>query len=81
MVILDAIEVKLEREVEGEVKEIKRIVDWEIADYTLDSIYLKFNFENPEELGSQLDIKDYLSINFWGLDYFVSQKGVKVKFG
>ena len=50
----------------------KRIVDWEIADYTSDFIYLKLNFENPEELGSQLDVKDYLSINFWGLDYFVS---------
>lgn len=38
VVILDAIEVKLVREVEGEVRDTKRIVDWEVADYTSDFI-------------------------------------------
>ena len=38
VVILDAIEVKLVREVEGEVKDTKRIVDWKVVDYTSDFI-------------------------------------------
>lgn len=52
MIILDALEVKLIREIDGEVIELEKEFDWDIISYAPELLELQLNIEDPEELGS-----------------------------
>ena len=72
MVILSAIEVKIAREIDDEISYLDKRVEWDITHYSSELIWLQLMIENPEELSSSLSINDYISVTFWGTDYFVS---------
>ena len=50
MVILDALEVKIAREIDGEISYLDKKVEWDITDYSQELIKLQLMIENPEEL-------------------------------
>ena len=52
MIILDALEVKLIREIDGEVIELEKEFDWDIISYAPELLELQLNIKDPEELGS-----------------------------
>ena len=41
---------------------------------------MKVKFKNPENVGSFYS-EDYISVRFWGVDFFKSFKGVEVEMG
>ena len=81
MIILDAFEVKIVREVDGEEIILDKKVEWDIISYTSELIQLQLKIENPEDLSPQLNINDFISVTFWGADYFENEAGVGAEFG
>ena len=44
-----------------------------------DYIYLQINFTNPEQVSFQS--QDYITVTFWGVEFFKSYQGIEVEFG
>lgn len=72
MVILDALEVKILREIDDEISVLNIEFDWDVSYYTSELIYLQLIIKKPQELSPFFNINDYISVTFWGNDYFVS---------
>ena len=80
MAILNALEVKLVRDIDTEELAEVENFSWRLLSFTEDYIILKINFENPQNLGS-FDSKDFIQVKFWGIEYFKSVTGIEVEFG
>ena len=72
MVILDALEVKILRNIDDEISVLNMEFNWDVSYYTSELIYLQLNIQKPQELSPSFNIIDYISVTFWGTDYFVS---------
>ena len=69
----------LDEQASEENKDLKNF-RWEVIDFNRDFIWLQIYFENPEEIGAFFS-KDYITVEFWGVEFFKSYQGVEVKFG
>ena len=75
MIILDALEIEVFREIENERIKLDKKFKWNVIDYTSDLLLLQLTIEDPEELGSSLSYKDFISVTFWGTEFFKSSQG------
>ena len=53
---------------------------WDVIEFDKDFIRLQINFENPSDIDT-LDSKDYITVTFWGIEFFKSFQGVEIEFG
>ena len=53
---------------------------WDVLEYTKDFIKLKIDFKNPEDLGAFAS-KDFITVTFWGVEFFKDYTGIEVEFG
>ena len=72
MIILDALEINIYREIDGDQIDLDERFDWDIIQYTSKVLVLQLSIENPEKVGSSLAFKDFISVTFWGVDFFKS---------
>ena len=80
MILLDALEIKIEQDPDVEDRQGVDKFNWDVLNFDKDFIELQINFENPNEIGV-VSSKDYISITFWGVNLFTSSQGVEVEFG
>ena len=80
MILLDALEVKMIRD--KDTDEVSDVLNfrWNVAGYDKDWILLQIQFENPELVGTYAS-KDYISVTFWGVDFFKDEQGYEVELG
>lgn len=78
--LLDALEVKMIKDTEtGEASELTSF-EWDVIDFDENFIWLQIDFENPDNVGT-FSSKDYITVTFWGVDFFKSFAEVDVQFG
>ena len=53
---------------------------WDVIDFNKDFILLQINFENPENLDN-FTSQDFITVTFWGVEFFRSFQGYEVEFG
>lgn len=81
MLLLDALQVRMEKDEEsGDLSDTVVNLKWDIIDYNADLILLQINFENPSEIDT-LDSKDFITVTFFGVEFFKSFQGIDVEFG
>ena len=78
--LLDALEVKMVKDAEtGETSDLKSF-EWDVIGFDENFIWLQIDFENPDNVG-KFSSNDYITVTFWGIDFFKSFAGVEVQFG
>ena len=81
MLLLDALQVRMEKDEEsGDLSDTVVNFKWDIIGYNADLILLQINFENPSEIDT-LDSKDFITVTFFGVEFFKSFQGIDVEFG
>ena len=45
---------------------------WDVVGFDKDFIWLKIRFENPEDLGASFSSQDFITVTFWGVEFFKS---------
>lgn len=84
MLLLDAIQVQvksdLDLEERSEMSDSGTNFTWDVINFNRDFIWLQIDFENPENL-DDFSSKDFLTITFWGVEFFKSFQGIEVEFG
>ena len=78
--LLDSLEVKMKREADSEELSEFEEFKWDIINYEKDFIWLQIDFKNPQNIGTFYS-QDYLSVTFWGVEFFKSFQGVEVELG
>ena len=80
MMVLDALEVKMLQDIEsGEESNLEKF-EWDFVDFNEDFIFLQVDFENPKNVGA-INSEDFITVTFWGVDFFKSYQGIEVEFG
>ena len=84
MLLLDSLQVQVESDTDfeelAEMSESGTNFTWDVIDFNKDFIWLQINFENPENLNT-FTSKDFITVTFWGVEFFKSFKGIEVEFG
>ena len=81
MILLDALQVRMEKDSESEeLSDTVANFVWDVIEFDKDFIWLQISFDNPSEIDS-LASKDYITVTFWGVDFFKSFQGIDVEFG
>ena len=80
VMLLDSLEVKMKREADSEDLSEFEEFKWDIINYEKDFIWLQIDFKNPQNVGTFYS-QDYLSVTFWGVEFFKSFQGVEVELG
>lgn len=71
VMLLDALEVKLVNNLDTDEDTDVKNFEWDVVSFDQDFIVLKIKFDNPENIGS-FSSKDYITVTFWGIDFFKS---------
>lgn len=80
VMLLDSLEVKMNRDTDSDDLTKVEKFEWDVIDYQENYIWLQFSFKNPDNVGSFYS-QDYLSVTFWGIEFFKSFNGIEVEFG
>ena len=83
MMLLDAVEVKFQKDPNSEEQYSEAQVagfHWDLIEFSTDFLQIKLDFENPEAVGS-FQYKDYISVTFWGVEFFKDDLGIEVQLG
>ena len=81
MVLVNAIEVKYEKDPNNELlEEAIGGFTWDLVEFSENFLKIKLDFENPDAIGSLL-FKDHVLVTFWGVEFFKDTKGVEVQLG
>ena len=81
MLLLDALELHMTQDSDSDRKfdEVEDFA-WDIIDFDRNYIRLQITFRNPENIGTFESI-DYITVTFWGFEFFKSFQNVEVEFG
>ena len=77
MIILDALEIKMHQDAEIERQSDIDSLSWEVLSFDKDFLKLQIYFLNPNEIGI-FQADDYLTITFFGLQFFKNSQGIEV---
>ena len=80
VMLLDSLEVKMNRDTDSDDLTKVEKFEWDVIDYQENYIWLQVSFKNPDNVGSFYS-QDYLSVTFWGIEFFKSFNGIEVEFG
>ena len=53
---------------------------WDVIEFDKNFIDLQIEYKNPLDIGA-FQSQDYITIKFFGVEYFKSYQGIEVKFG
>ena len=77
--LLEALEVQLRKDLDSDELSDVEALKWQIIGSSKDSIVLQINFESPENVS--FISSDYITVTFYGTEFFKSWKGLDVEFG
>ena len=81
MLLLDALEVKIVQDSDtDQIADNVEHFEWTVIDFDKDNIWLQINFNSPDNIGS-FKSKDYITVTFWGVEFFKSVQNVEVELG
>ena len=80
MMVLDALEVKMVQDVESDEESNLEKFEWNLVDFNEEFIFLQVDFDNPKNVGA-INSEDFITVTFWGVDFFKSYQGIEVEFG
>jgi len=81
MLLLDALEVKMVQDSDTDlISDNVEHFEWTVIDFDKDHIWLQINFNSPDNIGS-FKSKDYITVTFWGVEFFKSVQNVEVELG
>lgn len=69
MLLLDALQVRMEKENFDEESDNVVNFEWDVIDFDEDFTKLQIKFENPEHIDSFYS-EDYITVTFWGVEFF-----------
>ena len=81
LLLLDALELQMTQDSDSDrlSENVEKLV-WDVIDFERDYIRLQISFKNPEMIGT-FESLDYITVTFWGVDFFKSYQNVEVEFG
>ena len=80
MAIMNALEVNLIIDLETERPSNVSNFTWDLIYFNAEFLQLQIKFDDPEEIGAFAS-EDYLSVTFWGVEFFKNQFGIEVHLG